>query len=75
MTWAAIPDDYVPGELEMELLERAWGLIAAAGNGGDWQGNETPDWVEAAERFRDEVYHPLLSRWVGAPGELAVEAP
>lgn len=66
MSWAEVPDTYVPNALEMDFLERAWGLIANAGNGGDWQGNETPEWVEAAEKFRDEVYHPLLRRAVAA---------
>ena len=43
---------------KMEALELAWGLIANAG-GGDWS-NETPEWQEAAERWRDEYWHPLL---------------
>lgn len=61
--WPGLSDDYVPGKVEMDILERAWVIICNAG-GGDWQRYQTPEWVEAAERFRDEVYHPLLKRWV-----------
>ena len=35
-----------------DLLEMAWGLIANA-HGGDWD-QATPEWREAAERWRDE---------------------
>lgn len=39
-------------------LEAAWGIIANAG-GGDWA-NETPEWQEAATRWRD-AYHAALA--------------
>jgi len=39
-------------------IELAWGLIANA-YGGDWD-SATPEWKEAAERWRDEHWHPLL---------------
>ena len=43
---------------EMELLELAWGVIANAG----WDGMaKSPDWQEAAVRWRDQ-YHALLDR-------------
>lgn len=42
-----------------DALERAWGIIANA-SGGDWQ-KESPEWQDAAARFRDEVYHPSLT--------------
>lgn len=35
-------------------LEAAWGIIANAG-GGDWT-TQTPEWREAAERWRDELF-------------------
>ena len=38
-------------------LESAWGIIANAG-GGDWT-KETPEWQEAAAKWRDR-YHALL---------------
>lgn len=41
-----------------DMLEQAWGIIANAG-GGNWD-NETPEWRRAAERWRDEVFHPYL---------------
>lgn len=40
-----------------DLLEVAWGIIANAGH-GDWA-NETPDWQEAAARWRAQ-YHASL---------------
>lgn len=41
-----------------EACEVAWGIIANAG-GGDWT-KETAEWQEAAARWRDEHWHPLL---------------
>lgn len=41
-------------------MEAAWGLIANA-HGGDWS-QATPEWREAAERWRDECWHPFLDR-------------
>lgn len=40
-----------------DLPEAAWGIIANAGE-GNWD-NETPEWREAAERWRD-AYHETL---------------
>lgn len=40
-----------------DMLEAAWGIIANAG-GGNWK-LETPEWQEAAARWRDE-YHRTL---------------
>ena len=40
-----------------DLLEEAWGIIANAGT-GDWL-RETPEWREAAARWRDR-YHAHL---------------
>ena len=34
-----------------DLPDAAWGIIANAG-GGNWE-NETPEWREAAARWRD----------------------
>jgi hypothetical protein len=42
----------------LEALETAWGIIANAG-GGNWH-TQTTEWQEAAERWRDEQYHPIL---------------
>ena len=42
---------------EGELLQLAWGIIANAG-GGDWT-RETPEWREAAVRWR-EGYHAMI---------------
>lgn len=40
-------------------IDWAWTIIANA-FGGNW--DQAPaDWREAAERWRDEFYHPLLS--------------
>ena len=41
----------------IELLELAWGLIANA-NEGNWN-KATPEWKEAAEKWRD-TYHSLI---------------
>jgi len=37
-----------------DLLELAWGIIANA-NGGDWD-KATPEWHDAAERWRDRYF-------------------
>ena len=39
------------------LLETAWGIIANAG-GGNWD-LETPEWKEAAERWRDKYFEQI----------------
>lgn len=42
-----------------DALELAWGIIANA-SGGNWE-KESPEWQEAAARWRDNVM-PALSR-------------
>ena len=45
----------------------AWGVIANVSE-GDWT-KQTEEWQEAAKRWRDEVWHPALSRsWGGSDG-------
>ena len=46
---------------ERDLLYEAWAVIANAG-GGNWQDNESPEWVEAAERWRDRWHGTLESK-------------
>lgn len=41
------------------IIETAWGVIANAGQ-GDWE-RESPEWKEAAERWR-QLYHDMLDR-------------
>ncbi len=50
-------DEPLPESLA--ALEAAWALIANAG-GGDWE-TQTPEWRAAAERWRDEHWHPALA--------------
>lgn len=57
----------------MDALETAWTLLANVG-AGEWQHACTEEWIEAAERFRDGSYHPLLRRWVETHGERPVSA-
>lgn len=47
----------------VDALDTAWTIIANAG-GGEWERNEAPEWVVAAKRWRDEMFHPILGRWV-----------
>lgn len=47
-------------ETLLDSLNYAWSVIANAG-GGDWS-REHIDWQRAAEKFRDECFHPALSR-------------
>lgn len=42
-----------------DLNEAAWGLIANAGN-GDWT-TQTPEWQEAAARWRDRYHAEFAS--------------
>ena len=43
-------------------MELAWGLIANA-YVGDWdRSSEASGWKKAAERWRDEQWHPMLDR-------------
>jgi hypothetical protein len=52
-----------------DMLEMAWGIIANAYH-GDW--DSAPDeWREAAEKWRNEMYHPWLRdtpAWCEADG-------
>lgn len=61
--WVARRGGRVPswGDVGMDHLEWAWGIIANAG-GGNWL-KETSDWQEAARAWRDR-YHMLLSDWL-----------
>lgn len=43
-----------------DLLESAWGVIANA-NGGNWE-DESPEWQEAARRWRDNWHQYLGTR-------------
>jgi len=59
------PAPAIVGELIAELrkthehLELAWGVIANAGvSSGDWA-SMTPEWREAAEKWREE-WHKML---------------
>jgi hypothetical protein len=47
----------------LDGLEDAWGLIANA-YGGDWDLAQNPAWKPAAERWRDEVWHPALTKTI-----------
>lgn len=52
-------------EEHCELLGLAWGVIANAGlHHGGW-GHEHPEWVEAAEQWRDR-WHALLDEHCAA---------
>lgn len=47
-----------------DMLEQAWNIIANAGlHQGGWDAAH-PEWIEAAAKWRDESYHPWLSRHV-----------
>lgn len=56
----------------MNALEEAWGIIA---NASDWDGPDSAHtimWVQAAKRFRDETYHPMLRNYCRSrPGWLS----
>jgi hypothetical protein len=52
-------------EFKDELLELAWGLIANASS-GDWT-KETPDWQEAAAKWRDRYWRVLYWRKLHNP--------
>jgi len=45
---------------QTELVDWAWTIICNAG-GGDWT-KETPDWQDAAARFRDAYHAELADR-------------
>lgn len=44
----------------MDAMDTAWGILANV-SGGNW-GIQTPEWEQAAERWRDEMWHPALDR-------------
>ncbi len=48
-----------------EMLDLAWGLIANA-SGGNWK-LESPEWVAAAERWRDRYSTPTMHDAPKAP--------
>lgn len=50
-----------------ELIMTAWTIIANASE-GNWE-QETPEWQEAARRWRDEMFHPWLDEGNGGPPE------
>jgi hypothetical protein len=58
---------------DQDAIEAAWGIIANAG-GGDWT-KETPEWQEAAARWRDTVLPDLSARLAEAkqPSRWAIE--
>ena len=59
-------------ERRTDDLEAAWGLIANAWN-GNW--NDAPvEWLDAAARFRDDRWHPLLDAALSSPVEPDTEA-
>ena len=54
-------------------MDFAWTIIANAG-GGDWS-KEHPDWVKAAEKWRDEMWHPLIHPpMISAAGDAGVKS-
>lgn len=56
------PDDAPPAEFDVgAALEAAWGVIANAGGRlGGWNALQDPEWTSAAQRWRDDVWHPWL---------------
>lgn len=64
--WSPHPEDEVPTKAHMDALEQAWGIIANASE-GEW-GRQTPEWVAAAEEWRDQVYHPALTAYLRGQG-------
>ena len=54
---------------DTDAIEAAWGIIANAG-GGDWT-KETPEWQEAAARWRDRVLPDLSARLAESKPESA----
>lgn len=50
------------GQLMMQMLETAWGIIANA-SGGNWA-KETPQWRDAARKWSD-AYHLLIKKYAG----------
>lgn len=58
-------------EVEHDLFEAAWGLIASAYE-GDWS-SAPAEWREAAERWRDTFYEVVVPQWT--PGRRLPENP
>jgi hypothetical protein len=52
-------------DIKLDALYQAWTIIANA-SGGDWS-QQSDEWQEAAKRWRDEVFHPLLGGSVSPP--------
>lgn len=59
---ALLSDDAGSEGSPWRLMELAWGIIANAG-GGDWS-KESPEWQDAAQRWRDQ-FHDLLGKLTG----------
>jgi len=78
-TWRDETECYVHGSLcgrikalakLTDAMELAWGVIANA-HGGDWE-NASPEWKQAAEKWRDEQWHPALEKTICTTSEEAV---
>lgn len=61
-----------PTKEHIEGLEIAWGIIANVSS-GDWSRSQEPEWIIAAEAWRDEVWHPALTAYIDAHPEKVVE--
>lgn len=61
--------DPTPVDDLRRLLELAWGVIANAGE-GSWD-RETPEWKEAAERWRNDYHRWLDENVPHTPDRLA----
>jgi hypothetical protein len=59
-------------DIKLDALYQAWTIIANV-SGGDWS-QQSDEWQEAAKRWRDEVFHPLLGGSVSPPPPDAVIA-
>jgi hypothetical protein len=51
-TFACILDAFIDG------IQEAWNIIANSDN-GDWE-NASPEWKQAAEKWRDNCWHRVL---------------
>lgn len=69
--WPGHPPGEVPTKAHIDALDQAWGIIANASE-GEWS-RQTPEWVAAAEEWRDRVWHPALSAYVDAHPEKVME--
>jgi len=50
------------GQLFLDHLDLAWGVIANVGTGNDGWDGQDPVWIQAASEWRDR-YHVLLDEW------------